>query len=313
MRLLRTATAGDHGAGTPTLAAMDPMRVAIARAIRSRVAGPGARTVVREIVEADGERWFAPDRPIRTVHSDTAMFVGGLRALLLQSLHPLAMAGVAAHSDYRSDPWGRLQRTAEFLTWTTFGTTEQAAKACRRVRRVHATVTGTAPDGRPYRATDPHLLLWVHLAEIDSFLAAHQRYGSPPLDADQRDGYVADMARVAEAVGVVEPPRSEAQLRTALASYRPELRGTKEARDAARFLLLPPLPLAAYGPYACLAASAVSLLPWWARLPLRLPVLPVTEAVVVRPAGKALMEVIRWALAPSGPQFDVSEALPSAS
>ena len=167
------------------------------------------------------------------------MFVGGLRALLLQSLHPLAMAGVADHSDFRSDPWGRLQRTAEFLTWTTFGTAEQAERACRRVRAVHSTVKGTAPDGRPYDATDPHLLRWVHLAEMDSFLAAHQRYGTPRLDAAQRDGYVADMARVGEAVGVIDPPRTEAEMRAALGAYRPELRSTKEARDAARFLLLP--------------------------------------------------------------------------
>jgi uncharacterized protein (DUF2236 family) len=296
-----------------TLTIMDPVRAAIATAIRSRVAGPGARTVVRDIVEADGERWFDRDRPIRVVHADAAMFVGGLRALLLQSLHPLAMAGVAAHSDFRTDPWGRLQRTAEFLTWTTFGTAEQAERACGRVRGVHAMVNGTAPDGRPYSATDPHLLLWVHLAEIDSFLAAHQRYGMPKLDAAGRDGYVADMARVAEAVGVIDPPRSEAELRAALDAFRPELHGTKEARDAARFLLLPPLPVAAYGPYALLAASAVSLLPWWARVQLRLPVLPVAERVVVRPAGWALMELIRWALAPSGPQFNVSDALPRAS
>src|SRR4051812_18294137 len=277
---------------------MEPVRTALGSAIRSRVAGPRAKNVVRDIAGAEGERWFSRDRPIWTVHTDAAMFVGGLRALLLQSLHPLAMAGVADHSDFRSDPWGRLQRTAEFLTWTTFGTVEQAERAARAVRAVHASVRGTAPDGRTYSATDPHLLLWVHLAEVDSFLSAHQRYGTPKLDDEQCDGYVADMARVAEAVGVVDPPRNRAELRAAVDSFRPELRGTKEARDAARFLLLPPLPVAAYGPYALLAASAVSLLPWWARFPLRLPVFPITERVVLRPAGWALMELIRWALAP---------------
>jgi uncharacterized protein (DUF2236 family) len=292
---------------------MEPVRTALGSAIRARVAGPHAKNVVRDIIAAEGERWFTRDRPIWTVHTDAAMFVGGLRALLLQSIHPLAMAGVADHSDFRTDPWGRLQRTAQFLTWTTFGTAEQAERACRRVRAVHTTVKGTAPDGRPYDATDPHLLLWVHLAEMDSFLAAHQRYGTPRLDAAQRDGYVADMARVGAAVGVIDPPRNEAEMRAALNAYRPELRSTKEARDAARFLLRPPLPVAAYGPYAVLAAAAISSLPWWARLPLRLPLLPVTETVLVRPAGKALMEVIRWALAPSGPQYEVSEAMPKAS
>ena len=176
---------------------------------------------------------------------------------------------------------------------------------------MHDRVVGVTPEGVPYDATDPHLLRWVHLAEMDSFLAAHQRYGTPRLDAEQRDGYVADMARVGAAVGVIDPPRTEAEMRTALAAYRPELRGTKNARDAARFLMRPSqLPVVAYGPYAVLAAAAVSSLPWWARLPLRLPLLPVTETVMVRPASKALMEVIRWSLAPTGPRFDVSEAMP---
>jgi uncharacterized protein (DUF2236 family) len=289
---------------------VDPVRETIGRAIRSKVSGPRGRVVVRDIVAADGDRWFTRDRAIWTVHTDAAMFVGGLRALLLQSLHPLAMAAVADHSDFRADPWGRLQRTAEFLTWTTFGTAEQAEMACARVRAVHSHVVGVAPDGRPYSAGDPHLLKWVHLAELDSFLTAHQRYGTPRLDAVQRDEYVFDMARVAEALGVVDPPRTEADLRAGIEAYRPELQGTKAARDAARFLIMPSqLPFVAYGPYAVLAAAAISLLPWWARLPLWLPLLPVTEAVVVGPASQALMQLIRWSLAPSGPQFDVSEAM----
>ena len=293
---------------------VDPVRGAIGKAIRSRVSGNRGAGVVRAIVAADGERWFGPDRPIWTVHTDAAMFVGGLRALLMQSLHPVAMAGVADHSDFRDDPWGRLQRTAEFLTWTTFGTSQQAEQAVAQVRAVHDRVIGVTPDGRPYSANDPHLLKWVHIAELDSFLAAHQRYGTPRLDADQRDGYVADMARVGAAVGVIDPPRTEAELRAQMEAFRPELRGTRTARDAARFLLLPPqLPVVAHGPYAVLAAAAVSLLPWWARMPLRLPFLPVTEAVVVRPASRALMELIRWSLAPSGPRFDVSEAMTTQS
>jgi uncharacterized protein (DUF2236 family) len=294
-----------------TLDDVVPVRDVIGHAIRSRVSGSRGAVVVRDIVAADGERWFGRERPIWMVHTDAAMFVGGLRALLLQSLHPLAMAGVADHSDFRDDPWGRLQRTAEFLTWTTFGTSEQAERAVAQVRAVHDRVVGVSADGVPYAANDPHLLKWVHVAELDSFLSAHQRYGTPRLDAAQRDDYVADMARVGAAVGVIDPPRTEAELRATLAAYRPELRGTKAARDAARFLMLPSqLPVVAYGPYAVLAAAAVSLLPWWARRPLYLPLLPVTEAVVVRPASKALMELIRWSLAPSGPRFDVSEAMP---
>ena len=154
------------------------------------------------------------------------------------------------------------------------------------------------PDGRHYAANDPHLLAWVHIAEVDSFLTAHRRFGKRPLDRTERDQYVADMAVVARALGVVEPPRSVAALRAQLAGFRPELEATPEAREAARFLVAPPLPLVARAPYSVLAAAAVGLLPLWARLALRLPLGPVADAVVVRPAGVALMQLARWALVP---------------
>jgi len=275
---------------------VDTFRTRIGAAIFERVAGPQGRDRRRQIHAEPGERWFAEDRPIRRVQGDSSMFVGGIRALLLQSLHPLAMAAVAQHSDYRGDPWGRLQRTSYFLAVTTFGRTEDAMAAIARVRAVHARVTGTAPDGRPYAAADPHLLTWVHIAEVDSFLRAHSRFGTEPLDQAGRDGYVADMARIGAELGVPDPPRTEAELAMRIDRYRPELAVTPEARDAARFLLFnPPLPAVARAPYGVLAAAAVSLLPGWARRPLRLPRLPVTETVLVRPAGRAMVRAIRWA------------------
>jgi uncharacterized protein (DUF2236 family) len=225
------------------------------------------------------------------------MFIGGLRALLLQSMHPLAMAGVAGHSGYRGDPWGRLQRTSTFLATTTFATADDAQAAVDHVRRIHERVRGTAPDGRPYAASDPHLLCWVHIAEIDSFLRAHQRFGRHPLDSAGADGYVAGTARIARALGVPDPPRTVAELDARIEAYRPELRATGEARDAARFLLLtPPLPWPARIPYGALAANAVALLPLWARLPLRLPYLPVAESTAVRAGGHVLVRGIRWAM-----------------
>jgi len=230
------------------------------------------------------------------------MFIGGIRALLLQSLHPLAMAAVAGHSGYRSDPWGRLQRTSYFLAATTFGRTSDAREAIDRVRAVHQQVTGIAPGGRPYAASDPHLLTWVHIAEADSFLRAHARFGAFPLDQEGRDGYVADMARIAVELGVPDPPRTEAELADRIAKYRAELTATSQAREAARFLLLsPPLPLIARAPYGMLAAGAVSLLPGWARQPLRLPRLPLTESLIVRPAGHAMVHAIRWATTAPAP------------
>ncbi|MBM9504427.1 DUF2236 domain-containing protein [Streptomyces sp. KK5PA1] len=265
----------------------------------ARVAGPGGPARRARIHGAPGPRWFEADRPIRVVHGDASMFIGGLRALLLQSLHPLAMAAVAAHSGYRGDPWGRLQRTTAFLATTTFGTAEDAQHAVDQVRAVHERVRGTTAQGVPYHASDPHLLAWVHAAETDSFLRAHKRYGARPLDVDGYDAYVADTARVALALGVPDPPRDQAELARQLAAFRPELRSTPEAREAARFLLLtPPLPLAARPAYGVLAANAVALLPRWARLPLRLPWLPGLEETGIRLAGHALTGTIRWAMTP---------------
>ena len=279
------------------LGAADRVRGRIGAAIVERVVGPQATSRPRPPARSLGERWFAEDRPIRVVHSDSAMFIGAIRALLLQSLHPLAMAAVAEHSDYRGDPWGRLQRTSHFVGVTTFGRTEEAQQAIARVRAVHRRVTGIAPDGRPYAASDPHLLTWVHIAEADSFLRAHVCFGTRPLDQAGRDEYVADMARIGAELGVPDPPRTEAELAERLRAFRPELGATAEAREAARFLLLrPPLPVLARAPYGVLAAAAVSLLPGWARRPLYLPRLPVTETVLVRPAGQAMVHAIHWAI-----------------
>jgi uncharacterized protein (DUF2236 family) len=248
------------------------------------------------IFASDGERWFDEDRPIRRVHGDSSMFVGGLRALLLQSLHPLAMAAVAGHSGYKGDPWGRLQRTSYFLAVTTFGRASDAEATIGRVRSIHSRVTGVAADGRPYAASDPELLTWVHIAEADSFLRAHTRFGAEPLDQAGRDGYVADVARIGAKLGVPDPPLTERDLKERIEAYRGKLASTPEARAAARFLLLnPPLPVIARPPYGLLAGAAVSLLPGWARWPLRLPWLPVAEAAVVRPAGQAAVGAIRWA------------------
>ena len=279
------------------MATTDELRAWIAQQVRGRVAGPDAATRHLEIHAASAQRWFDDGDVIQRVHADSAMFIGGLRALLLQSLHPLAMAGVAQHSDYRADPWGRLQRTAHFLAATTFGSAEQAAGAVARVHAVHEHVVGVAGDGRPYRANDPHLLRWVHVAEVDSFLTAHQRYGDEPLTDQEADEYVAQMAVIARALGVPAPPESTRALADQLRTFRRELQGTREARDVARYLLWqPPMAVAARAPYGVLAASAVALLPRWARGPLRLPWMPVAEAVVVRPAGEVVTRGLRWAL-----------------
>ncbi len=275
----------------------DRLRRSVAIALRDRVAGEDNAAKAEAIWGKPGERWFSETDPVWRVHSDAAMFVAGIRALLLQSLHPLAMAGVAGHSGYKGDPWGRLQRTSTFLATTTFGTIEDAEALIARIRGIHGGVRGKAPDGRPYAASDPHLLKWVHIAEADSFLQAHQRYAVTPLTPAEADSYVAQSCVVATKIGVIDPPMTVAELDAAIASYRPELKSTAEARDAARFLLLhPPLPWTARPGYGALAGAAVALLPPWAREHLALPYLPLAEKAFALPVGGAATSVIRWAL-----------------
>lgn len=274
----------------------------VGAAIFARVAGEEGPARRDRIHTAEGPRRFGPDSAIQRVHSDASMFVGGMRALLLQSLHPLAMAAVDQHSGYRGDPWGRLQRTSTFLAETTFGTIEDADRAVRIVRAVHGRINGTAPDGRSYEASDPHLLRWVHIAEVDSFLRAHDRYGARRLDAGGRDAYVSEAAHVARALGAVDVPETVAELDDLMAAYRPELQGTPAARRAARFILVhPPVPLAMRAPYGLLAAAAVGMMPRWTRRPLRLPYLPLTEATAVRTSGVVVTRGIRWAMGAGAP------------
>ncbi len=266
-------------------------------ALRAKVAGDDAAERARVIWGREGERWFTPDDPVWRVHADAAMFPGGVAALLLQSLHPLAMAGVAGHSGYQGDPWGRLQRTSHFLATTTFGTVDDAEAAIARVRGIHERVRGRDPKGRPYRASDPRLLRWVHVAEAHSFLTAYQRYAVEPLTADEADRYVEQSALVAGRLGATDLPLTVAELAAALAAYRPELEPTAEARAAARFLLLdPPLPWAARPGYGLIASGGVALLPHWARRALRIPVGGPTAALAGG-AGKVGTLAVRWAMA----------------
>ncbi|WP_329344167.1 DUF2236 domain-containing protein [Streptomyces sp. NBC_01352] len=185
---------------------------------------------------------FGPDSVTWQVHSDPMMWIAGVRALYLQALHPRAVRGVTQNSDFRNDAWGRLFRTATFVGTTTYGTTEAAEKAGARVRKIHSMLGATDPDtGERYGVDEPELLLWVHCAEIDSYLHVGRRSGIPLTDA-QADRYIAEHRVSARLVGL-DPdavPASQAQLDAYFEKVRPELAVAEEARAVDDFLLRPP-------------------------------------------------------------------------
>jgi uncharacterized protein (DUF2236 family) len=240
----------------------------------------------------------------RLVHADLpTMLIGGVSALLLQSLHPLAMAGVAAHSSYREDPLGRLRRTAGFVAATTFGTVTQAEAAIAQVRRVHRRVRGISPDGRPYAADDPDLVTFIHVAEVSSFLASSQRYGPRPLTPEQCDRYYEEVAPVALALGATWAPRSSDEVQSYLLRVRPELYAGPQAKEARDWLLRGvarrPSERAVY---SLVLAAAVGVLPGWARRELGLslagPLDLFVDVAAVIPLARGLTAALRWMVTP---------------
>ena len=272
-----------------------PVRADLGRDVRRSLGlpeTPGPRVTDPE------KAFYHPDSIVRRVHGDLpSMLIGGLSALLLQTLHPLAMAGVAEHSRYREDPLGRLRRTAAFVGATTFGTDEQAREAIERVKWVHRKVRGVAPDGRPYAADEPELVTWVHVAEVYSFLNAARRFGRLRLGAAECDEYYAETARVAHDLGAEWVPRTAEEVTAYFLRVRPELYAGPQALAARDFLLRGvgsrPEDRAVH---ALVAAGAVSLLPGWARAELRIPTPPGVDALLVVPLARVLCAGLRWAV-----------------
>ncbi|AGK48257.1 hypothetical protein BTI_704 [Burkholderia thailandensis MSMB121] len=241
---------------------------------------------------------FGPDAVCWKVHADfTSMMTGGISALLLQALHPLALAGVWDHSTFRTDILGRLRRTATFIAGTTYGSRADALKLIERVKAIHETVTGMGLDGRPYRAADPALLTWVHVAEVSSFLAAHLRYVNPRLPGADQDRYYAETARVAEMLGATHVPTTRADVAAYFAAMRAELEASERTREVVRILMNVPVPKPAMRPAAALLFNAgVDLLPAWAQHMLGLSSLAPVRRALVRPGVRIVAPVIRWAL-----------------
>jgi uncharacterized protein (DUF2236 family) len=225
---------------------------------------------------------FGPGSVTWRLHKEPALLVGGLRALMVQALHPLAIAAVADHSDYRSDVWGRYARTTNYVATTVFGTTRQAEALGARVREVHRPIRGVdRVTGQPYSADDPVLLLWIHATLVESFLAAYRRFVRPLSEADG-DRYVAEMVRQALLVGLTaaEVPATAAGNRRFIESLDPELRVSRPALEAVDTVLHPPLP-AWRRPFWWIAGqAAISLMPDGALRLLGMRRAPLAEAAV---------------------------------
>ncbi|WP_240470789.1 oxygenase MpaB family protein [Haematomicrobium sanguinis] len=218
---------------------------------------------VARLADGDDPGFFEPGSAVWVVHRDTCAVVGGVRALLMQALHPGALAGVVDHSRYKEDPLGRLDGTIRWVFSLTFGSTEAARGASDWVRKLHVPVRGTYVDaeGRDvsYSANDPHLARWVHLAFTDSFVTAHGYYG--PKIPGGRDAYIDQWAKAAELMKVSQPPHSSAELAAQVSEFHGELRAGRRVTDVVHFLQNPPLPPSQLRGYRILFDAARASLP----------------------------------------------------
>jgi uncharacterized protein (DUF2236 family) len=228
---------------------------------------------------------FGPDSVTWRVHADPVFAIGGVRALILQALHPLAIAGLAQLGSFETDFWGRLDRTGRYVSTLTYSSAGDARKLAARVRGMHRRLQGTdQATGETFRIDRPDLLLWVHCCEVDSFLSTAQRAGAPISPADA-DAYLREQLLAAELIGIPQEmvPASVDELNRYFRRVRTELRLTDEARRGIRVLAFPPMPkkvsmlTPARPAWAGLAGLGFVLLPKWARRLYRSPGLPTTD------------------------------------
>ena len=271
-----------------------PVRRALVRQVRATF---NDQAKGEKPVPASDEALFPPGSVIRRVHGDvTSMMVGGIAALLTQMLHPKALAGVWDHSDVHSDMLGRLRRTARFIARTTYAHRDTALDAIAKVRAIHGQVSGTLPDGQEYRATDPWLLAWVHVAGAINFLDGWRRYGEPGMSRTDQDRYFAESAEIARLLDADPVPISRGEAESLIRQFRAELSADGRTR-AFRDLVLraPARSLAEMPVQSLLMNAAVDLLPEFAREMhgLTRPLLP----PIVRSGTYGFASTIRWAFA----------------
>lgn len=273
---------------------LSPVRRALVRQVRSTF---NDQSRGEKPVPASDQALFPPGSVIRRVHGDvTSMMVGGIAALLTQMLHPRALAGVWDHSDVHSDMLGRLRRTARFIAATTYGHRDSAMAAIARVKTIHEQVSGILDDGSDYRATDPWLLAWVHVAGAINFLDGWRRYAEPGMSRADQDRYFAESGLVAQLLDADPVPQTRAEAERLLREFRPELRSDERTRAFCELVLKAPVRSLTEAPVqSLLMNAAVDLLPQFAREMhgLSRPTLP----PLVRVATYGVAGTLRWAFA----------------
>jgi len=273
---------------------LSPVRRALVRQVRKTF---NDQAKGEKPVPASDDALFSRGSVIRRVHGDvTSMMVGGIAALLTQMLHPKALAGVWDHSDVAEDQLGRLRRTARFIATTTYAQRDSALAAIEKVKAIHHRVSGTLPDGTPYRATDPWLLAWVHVAGAINFLDGWRRYGEPRMSLADQDRYFAESGEVARLLDANPVPQTRAAADQLIGEFRSELRADHRAREFRDLVLKAPAQSLAQAPVqAMIMGAAVDLMPDFARKlhGLSKPMLP----PMIRSATFGLASTIRWAFA----------------
>lgn len=244
---------------------------------------------------------LGPDSVSWKVIGDASAFIGGIRALLVQAVHPEVVASLKDHSRYREDPLGRLSRTSAYVTATTYGALPEVEWAVAVVRRAHRPVVGTSHRGRPYSANDPALSAWVHNCLTDSFLAAYQYFGPEPLTEAEADRFVAEQCVIGRLLDAEPLPERARALEEWIAEH-PDVGPSPGLVDAVEFLRSPPLPLIVKPAYRVLAAAAVATLP--ARLR---SILDLNASRTALGAGRAAIRSLRWALG-SSPSWHIALA-----
>jgi uncharacterized protein (DUF2236 family) len=273
---------------------LSPVRRALVRQVRATF---NDRSKGEKPVPASDEALFPRGSVIRRVHGDvTTMMVGGIAALLTQMLHPKALAGVWDHSDVHADMLGRLRRTARFIAVTSFGHRDKAQAAIAKVKAIHEQVSGILPDGEQYRATDPWLLAWVHVAGATSFLDGWRRYAEPGMSPADQDRYFAESGEIARLLDADPVPRTRVEAERLMTEFQAELRSDDRARAFRDLVLKAPAPSIGEAPVQLLLMNAaVDLMPDFARRmhglsrPLLRP--------MVRSATYGMAYTLRWAFA----------------